>query len=324
MINVCIVIPYFQRATGVLRRTLTSVAHQSYNGPVTLCIVDDSSPIPAREELLGISFSPNINVEIIEQENGGPANARNAGLDYAENHDFNYLAFLDSDDAWDPEHVDRAITALESGFDLYFSDFIQLEQNHSVFNNSEALTRIPHKALKEGSDLYSYEGDFYDQIISDYILGTSTIVYRLNKFKGQRFNEAFINAGEDHLFWLDMAIKKPSVCFSSQIEAIYGNGVNVWASGGWGKENRFRVLYFEIKFNNKLLLDYPLSKQQRTHIVHRRRKKMCAVLQDLIHRMTNRKKINWKLLRLFISENRRFPIMLPYFATRILVDHFRN
>lgn len=324
MINVCIVIPYFQREPGVLLRALKSVKLQTYDGSVTLCIIDDSSPVPAREELSGVSFPPNITIKIIEQENGGPAKARNTGLNYAEDNAYRYLAFMDSDDEWIPEHLDRAVLALENGNDLYFSDFLQPDQQESVFSKSESLIDKAHKPIKESADLYNYNGDFYNQIISDYILGTSTIVYRLSKFQHQRFNEAFINAGEDHLFWLDMALKNPRVCFSRQVEAIYGKGVNVWASGGWGKDNRFRVLYYEIKFNNKLLLDYPLSTQQRTHIIHRRRKKMYAVLLDLIHRAANRKKINWKLLGLFIAENKRFPIMMPYFALRILVDHFRN
>jgi succinoglycan biosynthesis protein ExoW len=49
---ICVVIPYFQRQSGVLRKALLSVAaQQGCTHQVQVLVVDDASPVPAEGEL---------------------------------------------------------------------------------------------------------------------------------------------------------------------------------------------------------------------------------------------------------------------------------
>src|SRR5262249_52448826 len=117
--NVAVIIPFFQRAQGLLRRAVGSAFAQQGARP-TVMVVDDGSPIPARDELVGLTSRGSL--QVIEQANAGPAAARNRALDSLRD-DIEFVAFLDSDDTWDSRHLENASAAVSQGADLYFSDW---------------------------------------------------------------------------------------------------------------------------------------------------------------------------------------------------------
>ncbi len=123
MIKVAIVIPYFQRKVGILRRALESILAQklSMDTDITIIVVDDGSPISAISEVEELNIPSPFHLNLIEQANSGVAAARNAGLRNV-TEDINSVAYLDSDDIWDPIHLTTALSALEVEFDCYFSD----------------------------------------------------------------------------------------------------------------------------------------------------------------------------------------------------------
>ncbi len=131
---VTVIIPYYQRKPGILRRALTSILRQELpaNVDVNVIVVDDGSPLPAKDETEGLLFTPPFNLEIFTQVNSGVAAARNAGLKYAgANTDF--IAFLDSDDTWDSRHIAYALESFGNGCDLYFTDNKRVGQHEFLF-----------------------------------------------------------------------------------------------------------------------------------------------------------------------------------------------
>jgi glycosyltransferase involved in cell wall biosynthesis len=119
---ITVVIPYFQRSPGILAKALASIAAQEGCPlPIQVIVVDDASPAPVAAELAGVGAMPHP-VRVITQANGGPGAARNTGLDHAPP-GTRYLAFLDSDDEWMPDHLARAVAALECGYDFCKSAF---------------------------------------------------------------------------------------------------------------------------------------------------------------------------------------------------------
>lgn len=115
------IIPYFQRRPGVLSGTLQRVFAQR-NGPeIGLIIVDDESPAPAADEVALLSPSERAAITLIRQKNAGPGFARNVALD-ALPPTADWIALLDSDDLWEPDHLALAISTLRRGYDFYFTN----------------------------------------------------------------------------------------------------------------------------------------------------------------------------------------------------------
>ncbi|PFG30674.1 glycosyltransferase family 2 protein [Paramicrobacterium agarici] len=107
---VSVVIPHFN-SSKTLARALDSVVAQSW--PVhEVIVVDDASSkserLVAQEIIAGREGTRLILLEV----NGGPANARNIGWNEAK---AEWVAFLDSDDAWHPRKIELQIQhAIES------------------------------------------------------------------------------------------------------------------------------------------------------------------------------------------------------------------
>src|SRR5690606_32902817 len=94
--KVTVVIPFYCRRKGLLRRAVKSVLQQTYQD-FTIIVVDDCSVVPASDELEGIS-DPRIKI-IRNKTNMNGAYARNRGIQEAKTI---YVALLDADDVYLP------------------------------------------------------------------------------------------------------------------------------------------------------------------------------------------------------------------------------
>jgi GT2 family glycosyltransferase len=92
---VTVVIPVFNRRE-LLGRALRSIAEQLVQ-PSSIVVVDDGSTDGSAE------VAERFGVDVIRQRNAGSSSARNAGLDHASTP---WVALLDSDDRWFPDHLD--------------------------------------------------------------------------------------------------------------------------------------------------------------------------------------------------------------------------
>ncbi len=97
-----VVIPAYN-AAATLARALDSVFAQTLL-PVEVVVVDDGSPDRAAIETVVARYGQR--VRLLQRENGGPAAARNDG---ARASSASWIAFLDADDAWLPEKMQRQL-----------------------------------------------------------------------------------------------------------------------------------------------------------------------------------------------------------------------
>ncbi len=315
--SIGVVIPYYQVNSGVLLKAVKSIFTQTYSGSVIVYIIDDGSPVSAKDELLNVTFPDNIILTIIEQENGGPSSARNHALKLAKNDDCQFIAYLDSDDEWEPIHLENAIYALNQGSDFYFSNYMQLDATESVFEKSK-ITLSNHTLLNSNSALYQYTGDMFEQVIVNPIIGTPTVVYNLEAFGHLFFDETFLKAREDHLLWLDIALTKANFCFGASIELRCGRGVNIWASTKWGSDNLLSFYFHDIKFSKQLLSKYPLTPQQINYVKQKLSTLRHAVFLDFVHRLGHHKKIDFVLLYKLLKLDVLSFISMPYFSFKYL------
>ncbi len=97
-----VIIPAYNAAT-TLGRALDSVFAQTLL-PVEVVVVDDGSPDRAAIEEVVRRYGEK--VRLLQRKNGGPAAARNDGVRASSSP---WIAFLDADDAWLPEKMQRQL-----------------------------------------------------------------------------------------------------------------------------------------------------------------------------------------------------------------------
>ena len=156
MKSVGVIIPYYQRKPGLLRGALNSIYAQSLPGDVTVdvFIADDESPNPPEAEIEGLS-RPGFQIHIVKRPNGGPARARNTGLDAAR--DVDVIAFLDSDDSWAPDHLATGLAALWRGAQFFFSNNFY-EGDRTWFEGFTSLDRLLADGTDDGGQQFSMPG----------------------------------------------------------------------------------------------------------------------------------------------------------------------
>jgi succinoglycan biosynthesis protein ExoW len=253
MIKIATIIPYYQREPGILRRALASIYAQAL-GPdrqVEVIVVDDASPSPPDLDLTD-SPPPQFSLRVIRRENGGPGAARNTGLD-AVGADTDFIAFLDSDDSWVPDHLERALATLGEDGDFYFCDqrdAIQSQQwvlatrfqalcaQDEEFQHC-GLPRVIAAPQKSDSILTACDvnGSYrfmrregLTSLLRTFLAHISATVIR-NKTLGHiRFDRALESSGEDYLYFLMLANIAKDIRYSKHCGVNRGVGVSMFQS----------------------------------------------------------------------------------------------
>ena len=115
--KVSVIVPVYN-CEPYLRRCIDSILSQSF-GDFELILVDDGSQDRSGDILDGYAAKDD-RVTVVHQENGGPAAARNAGLQVAT---CPYVYFPDSDDVLEPSLLETVIPKMEAGYDMVVFGF---------------------------------------------------------------------------------------------------------------------------------------------------------------------------------------------------------
>ncbi|MCS6945215.1 MAG: glycosyltransferase family 2 protein [Sutterellaceae bacterium] len=264
--DIAVVIPFFQREAGILRRAVESIAKQRDVDlrRVTALIVDDCSPQRPSADLDG-HWEP-LEVRLIKRPvNGGPGASRNTALD-ALGDEVHLVAFLDSDDQWNDDHLAVALRALASGT-FFFANFFQLGAQQPAFERAGRIRISDHEHLF--GDCYRFRGRMLDQIYIGNVIGTSTVVFRRDAHRALRFATGFRRAGEDYLMWSSFAANNAVFVFRSTPSVIYGKGVNVYAGVTYGTVAHLARTREEIAYLRHARLRFPLAEATQAHIARR-------------------------------------------------------
>ncbi|MGA2668941.1 MAG: glycosyltransferase [Ignavibacteria bacterium] len=113
MPKIAVIIPTYNRAQ-IITESIVSVLHQTFKD-FELIVVDDGSTDNTKEVVANINDH---RIRYIYQNNHGASAARNAGIKASTSE---YVAFLDSDDFYVDNAVEKAINCLESHPNVGFS-----------------------------------------------------------------------------------------------------------------------------------------------------------------------------------------------------------
>jgi len=300
-----VVIPFFQRQTGLLTNCVQSVLSQKGADNFQIIVVDDGSPISAADELREICGQTS-RVRVITQTNSGPGAARNRGLDNVDD-DTECVAFLDSDDQWADTFLADAHIAFKRGCDLFFGNTKRyaVDKTRFEWGGSPELNLVGsgHTAIDRDRELYEFAGDFFDfAVFRSSIISTSTLVYRFRKFPDLRFNVQLFN-GQDRLFKLMVSQQAAKVAFSMKVCANEGQGVNIFDSSGWGSEKSLNLLLNYIRLSKYILRELRLDARQRHHVRSQLRESRYSFAGTLLHLLRNKVPVQWKVVfRTFVTD----------------------
>ncbi|MFT7677149.1 MAG: glycosyltransferase involved in cell wall biosynthesis [Planctomycetota bacterium] len=143
-----VVIPAYNRE-GTIERCIQSALDQSH-APMEILVVDDGS----KDRTAELSASFGSVVRVISKANGGAPSARNHGVREARGE---WIAFLDSDDYWEPDHLRRmaqAIVGTEGRAEFYFSNIHMAENEGGRPQWERARFSIPgeYQMLEDGTE----------------------------------------------------------------------------------------------------------------------------------------------------------------------------
>lgn len=133
---VSVVIPTYNRA-DLVREAIQSVLDQTYQN-FEIIVVDDGSTDGTEQVLAPYKDK----IIYIYQENQGGAAARNTGINRAKG---KYIAFLDSDDLWFPQKLEKQVEILDKNQDIsvVYSNIIKIDENNKIIGRGSKGNRFP-------------------------------------------------------------------------------------------------------------------------------------------------------------------------------------
>lgn len=221
---ISVLIPCYNGA-ALIRRCLDSALSQTRK-PCEVIIVNDGSTDNSAEVIA--SFGPV--VRCVEQANAGPGAARNTGLRLATG---KYVAFLDADDYWLPEFLEKCVTFLEA-----HPEAIAVSTGQEIKTwGHKAVTRPAILANGQGGSPRVLEDFFGFWGQHNHITTGSNVIRReiIAEAGGQRPD---LRQSQDLEYWGYLATFGKWGFIPEPL--FVGDGTAVAASQGWMSKHRLR------------------------------------------------------------------------------------
>lgn len=132
---VSVVIPVYN-SEKFISRCFESALNQTYDN-IELIVVDDGSDDGSAEIISGY-IEKHGNIRYYYQENAGAGAARNNGIGRATG---KYLTFLDSDDRFAPDYIEKMVCAMETGTTLAVSGYTMASASGKVLSTYKTVDK---------------------------------------------------------------------------------------------------------------------------------------------------------------------------------------
>lgn len=188
--KVSVIIPMYN-SEKYIKDCLNSVINQTYSN-LEIIVIDDCSTDSSLELVRNIKDS---RIKIIKfDENKGVSNARNKGIELAEG---DYICFIDSDDIWVENKIEKQIEFIVK------NDYAFIYSNYAFLDNkklgSKKLSELNIKNdLKTTSVLTEMT---YDTAIKNTAIFVSTVMLDVKKIKKEDMYMPNLKIGQDSVAW---------------------------------------------------------------------------------------------------------------------------
>lgn len=218
--NISVVIPTYQRRTRVLK-----AVHSVLDGarlPDEIIVVDDGSSDGTVEALSGLSSL----IRVIRLDsNRGVASARNAGIRAAR---YEWIALLDSDDWWLPDHLQLLCREVENE-----------AVSHQVIQTRERWYRKGKRVNPKRHHLPP-TGDVFLPSLKLCLVSSSAVIFPRSLFWECGGYDERLPACEDYDLWLRMALLTSIGLVDCETIEKEGGRPDQLSNQFWGMD-RFRV-----------------------------------------------------------------------------------
>lgn len=172
MVN--IIIPFSNKNPedfSLLEAAMYSIKNQTYNYHITTIVDDSPKENKDKERIISLYKKLGLKGKYLETSQGcsGPSIGRKIGLDYAKEHDFQYIMFLDSDDLLMPRAVEvLSKTISRTLADVVISPISMEDKNKDlvILPNKSNMTWL-HGKIYRTAALLKYDIDFNENIFSN-------------------------------------------------------------------------------------------------------------------------------------------------------------
>ena len=228
--KVSVVIPTYDRIE-TLPRSLDSVIKQTFSD-WELIVVDDGST-DGTDEMVLRDYPA---VRLHRQENAGVSAARNAGVALTAGE---WIAFLDSDDAWLPEKLEWQLSALANEPEL------RLSHTDEIWIRNGKRVNQPKEYAKSG-------GSIYRRCLPLCCVCPSSVLLRRDLFDEIGGFDETLAVCEDYDLWLRITAREPVHYLDQALVRKYGGHEDQLSTTTWGMD-RYRIRALEKILSEKIL-----------------------------------------------------------------------
>ncbi|MDP6532797.1 MAG: glycosyltransferase family A protein [Candidatus Marinimicrobia bacterium] len=240
MLSISVIISTYNRI-DVLPRALDSVFSQS--DPLTDVIVVDDGSDDGTADMVSAKYPE---VKLIKQQNTGVSAARNRGIAESKG---GWIAFLDSDDEWKPQKLERQIICIAEN-----PDAVLVHTNEIWIRNGKRVNPM-NKHQK-------YGGRIFRKCLPLCVISPSSVMVKKSLFDEVGNFDENMEVCEDYDLWL-------RICASNQVHYIdeklivkYGGHSDQLSAKHWGMDR------FRIEALKKIIAQQNLSKEDKRSAVH--------------------------------------------------------
>lgn len=216
--RISIIIPTTNRAS-VLKEAIDSVLEQSYRD-FELIVVDDGST----DETPQLLSQYGDKIKVIRQENKGVSAARNSGIAASQGE---WIAFLDSDDLWKPQKLEKQVEWLKA------HPQVRICHTDEIWIRNGTRVNPMKKHAKPA-------GWIFEKCLPFCVVSPSSVLIHKSVLESVGPFDETLPACEDYDLWLRVAAKFPFGFVAQKLIVKRGGHSDQLSHQFWGLD-RFRV-----------------------------------------------------------------------------------
>ena len=242
--KISVVIPTLNRI-NTLQRALDSVINQTYK-PAEIIVVDNGSS----DGTLKFLREQYPKITILTENKIGVSSARNKGIKKSINQ---WIALLDSDDAWHPRKLEIQTSMLDSAS----KEYNLIHTDEVWFRNNKHINQMK-KHKKQG-------GYIFERCLSLCCISPSSVLFKKNILDKVGLFDESLPVCEDYDMWLKICSSEEVLFAQDKLTYKYGGHKDQLSKSYWGMD-RFRIKSIENIIKN-FDLSYKQKKQAKKELI---------------------------------------------------------